>query len=60
MSAAYSLGAVVALPLVPYVNEVLGRRMAIIFGSILMVIGAVLQTASQNCASSFLRGSHET
>ncbi|KAJ7891146.1 hexose transporter [Mycena leptocephala] len=50
MSAAYSLGAVVALPLVPYVNDVLGRRMAIIFGSILMVIGAVLQTASQNFA----------
>ncbi|KAJ7694414.1 hexose transporter [Mycena rosella] len=50
MSAAYSLGAIVALPAVPYVNDVLGRRMAIIFGSILMVIGAALQTASQNFA----------
>ncbi|KAJ7351396.1 general substrate transporter [Mycena albidolilacea] len=48
MSAAYSLGAIVALPAVPYVNDVLGRRMAIIFGSILMLIGAALQTASQN------------
>ncbi|KAJ7174872.1 general substrate transporter [Mycena filopes] len=50
MSAAYSLGAIVALPAVPYVNDVLGRRMAIIVGSILMVIGAILQTASQNFA----------
>ncbi|KAJ7886890.1 general substrate transporter [Mycena olivaceomarginata] len=50
MSAAYSLGAIVALPAVPYVNDVLGRRMAIIFGSILMIIGAALQTASQNFA----------
>ncbi|KAJ7469024.1 general substrate transporter [Mycena latifolia] len=50
MSAAYSLGAIVALPVVPYVNDVLGRRMAIIFGSILMFIGAALQTASQNFA----------
>ncbi|KAJ7694432.1 hexose transporter [Mycena rosella] len=32
MSAAYSLGAIVALPAVSYVNDVLGRRMAIIFG----------------------------
>ncbi|KAJ7163513.1 general substrate transporter [Mycena crocata] len=48
MSAAYSLGAILALPAVPYVNDVLGRRMAIIFGSTLMGIGAILQTASQN------------
>ncbi|KAJ7590279.1 general substrate transporter [Mycena floridula] len=50
MSAAYSLGAIVALPLVPYVNDEWGRRRAIVFGSILMIIGAVLQTASQNFA----------
>ncbi|KAJ7200021.1 general substrate transporter [Mycena pura] len=50
MSAAYSLGAIVALPAVPYVNDVLGRRMAIIFGSVLMIIGAALQAASQNFA----------
>ncbi|KAJ6575915.1 hexose transporter [Mycena sp. CBHHK59/15] len=50
MSAAYSLGAIVALPAVPYVNDEWGRRRAILFGSILMVIGAVLQAASQNFA----------
>jgi MFS family permease len=49
MSAAYSLGAIVALPFVPTVTDRFGRRNAIIFGSIIMVIGAALQTASQNC-----------
>lgn len=51
MSAMYSLGAIAALPIVPFVTDTLGRRRAIIFGSILMIIGAVLQTASQNCES---------
>ncbi|KAF5371170.1 hypothetical protein D9758_004279 [Tetrapyrgos nigripes] len=50
MSAIYSLGAILALPAVPIVNDYLGRRMAIIFGSILMVIGASLQAAAQNFA----------
>ncbi|KAK7028338.1 hexose transporter [Favolaschia claudopus] len=50
MSAMYSLGAIAALPAVPYVNDALGRRRAILFGSILMFIGAALQTASQNFA----------
>ena len=49
MSAIYSLGAIVVLPFVPWVSDRLGRRWAIVFGSILMVIGAALQTASQNC-----------
>lgn len=53
MSAMYSLGGVIALPFVPYVTDNLGRRRAIILGSILMIIGAVLQTASQNCKLSF-------
>ncbi|KAF8967480.1 hexose transporter [Flammula alnicola] len=50
MSAMYSAGAIVALPFVPLVTDGLGRRWAIIFGSFLMIIGAVLQTASQNFA----------
>ncbi|KAK7453576.1 hypothetical protein VKT23_001459 [Stygiomarasmius scandens] len=50
MSAMYSLGAIVSLPFVPPVTDYLGRRMAIIFGSVLMVIGAALQTAAQNFA----------
>lgn len=50
MSAVYSLGAILALPAVPWVNDHLGRRRAIIFGSLLMVLGAALQAASQNFA----------
>ncbi|KAF9035343.1 general substrate transporter [Hymenopellis radicata] len=50
MSAIYSLGAIVVLPLVPWISDHLGRRMAIVFGSVLMIIGAALQTASQNFA----------
>jgi len=49
MSASYSLGAIVSLPLVPYVTDHLGRRWAIILGSIVMIIGSVIQAASQNC-----------
>ncbi|KAJ8455127.1 hypothetical protein ONZ45_g19042 [Pleurotus djamor] len=50
MSAMYSLGAIAALPFVPWVADTLGRRWAIILGSIIMIIGAVIQTASQNFA----------
>lgn len=46
MSAAYSLGAMVALPFVPTITDRFGRRFAITFGSVIMVIGAALQTAS--------------
>lgn len=46
----YSLGAIVVLPFVPYITDTLGRRNAIVFGSVLMIIGAAIQTAAQNCA----------
>jgi MFS family permease len=45
----YSLGAICALPLVPLVNDRLGRRTAVLFGSVLMVIGAALQASAVNC-----------
>ncbi|KAB5592657.1 MFS sugar transporter [Ceratobasidium theobromae] len=50
MSSMYSLGAICALPLVPIINDRLGRRAAIMFGSILMIIGAALQASSINYA----------
>ncbi|KAJ7746715.1 general substrate transporter [Mycena olivaceomarginata] len=50
MLAVYSLGAIIGFPAVPYVNDVLGRRMSIIIGSALMIIGATLQAAAQNFA----------
>lgn len=49
ISAMYSLGAILALPFVPFVTDNLGRRMAIVFGSILMILGALLQGFSKNC-----------
>ncbi|KAI0371438.1 hexose transporter [Pilatotrama ljubarskyi] len=50
LSALYSLGSICSLPIVPLVTDRFGRRWAIIFGSIIMVIGAALQTASQDFA----------
>ncbi|EPQ58903.1 general substrate transporter [Gloeophyllum trabeum ATCC 11539] len=50
MSALYSLGAVAALPFTPTISDRLGRRRSIVFGSVFMLIGAILQTASQNFA----------
>ena len=50
MGAIYSLGAICAVPFVAFVTDTWGRRFAILFGSIIMIIGAVLQMASQNCA----------
>ena len=49
LSALYSLGSICSLPFVPFVTDKLGRRWAILFGSIIMVIGAALQTAAQDC-----------
>lgn len=49
LSALYSLGSICSLPFVPFVTDRYGRRFAIIFGSIIMVIGSALQTASQDC-----------
>ncbi|KJA17706.1 hypothetical protein HYPSUDRAFT_46033 [Hypholoma sublateritium FD-334 SS-4] len=50
MSAIYSAGAIIALPFVPIITDGLGRRRSIAFGSIIMIIGATLQTASQSFA----------
>ncbi|KAF5322271.1 hypothetical protein D9619_000128 [Psilocybe cf. subviscida] len=50
MSAMYSAGAICSLPLVPLVADRLGRRWSIITGSLVMIVGAILQTASQDFA----------
>ncbi|PIL37643.1 MFS general substrate transporter [Ganoderma sinense ZZ0214-1] len=50
LSALYSLGSICSLPFVPVVTDRLGRRWAIVFGSVVMIIGAALQTASQDFA----------
>lgn len=49
MTAAYSLGCLLSLPFIPFVVERFGRRLAIVFGSCIMLVGVALQTAAQNC-----------
>jgi MFS family permease len=51
MSAAFSIGAACAVPFVPYVNDRWGRKVCIVFGSIIIAIGAILQTASVDSKS---------
>lgn len=50
INAAFSIGAVLSLPIVPYVNDRVGRKHSITIGSIILVVGVVLQTASVNVA----------
>ncbi|EOD45692.1 putative hexose transporter protein [Neofusicoccum parvum UCRNP2] len=42
------LGGLVALPVVPYCADILGRRMAIFIGCWIMIFGVALQSASVN------------
>jgi MFS family permease len=48
MNASYNLGGLITLPIVPYVNDKLGRKHSITLGSIILLIGVVLQSTSVN------------
>ena len=48
MSACYQLGSILAVPIAPWLNQRYGRRMAIFVGSVIMVIGAILQGFAQH------------
>lgn len=48
LSASYSLGAISSLPFVSLLSDHVGRRWSIIFGSLVMMAGAVLQCFSVN------------
>ncbi|KIW94392.1 uncharacterized protein Z519_04368 [Cladophialophora bantiana CBS 173.52] len=48
IAAAYSLGAICSLPFIPIVNEKLGRRGSIFLGSLIMVVGAIIQGLARN------------
>jgi MFS family permease len=48
MVAAFSFGSLIVLPFVPWVDDRFGRKRSILLGSIFLVIGVVLQTASIN------------
>ncbi|ETI29288.1 hypothetical protein G647_01741 [Cladophialophora carrionii CBS 160.54] len=48
IAAAYSLGAILSLPFIPIVNDLLGRRGSIFGGSCIMIVGALVQGFSRN------------
>lgn len=47
-NAIQSIGAFCAIPLAPYVADGLGRKAGIIVGAIIVLVGAILQTCTQN------------
>lgn len=49
-SAIFSVGSIVAIPIVPYIADILGRKMGIMIGCIIMLLGVVIQSAAQNIA----------
>ncbi|KAE8147157.1 general substrate transporter [Aspergillus avenaceus] len=50
LGAAYNLGAILALPFVPWINQRFGRRWTIFFGSCISLVGALLQGFSNGVA----------
>ncbi|KAM0251880.1 hypothetical protein ACHAQJ_007993 [Trichoderma viride] len=50
IAAAYSLGAILSLPFIPIINDKYGRRWSIVGGSVVMIIGALIQGFSQHVA----------
>ncbi|KAM0241495.1 hypothetical protein ACHAP5_007534 [Fusarium lateritium] len=47
-SASYNLGGLATLPFVPYVVDKIGRRHSITLGSLILIVGTVLQVCSIN------------
>lgn len=48
LNAMYSLGALMAIPFIPSVSQYLGRRWSIMAGSLILCLGAGLQTGARN------------
>lgn len=48
ISSCYQLGSILAVPIAPYLNQRYGRRWSIMIGSLIMVVGAILQGFSQH------------
>lgn len=48
VAAAYSLGAILSVPFVPIVAQKFGRRWSIMLGSMIMVLGSILQGFAVN------------
>ncbi|KAK4890201.1 hypothetical protein LTR27_011083 [Elasticomyces elasticus] len=48
ISSSYQLGSIVAVPIAPWFNNRFGRRWSILVGSVVMMIGALIQGFSQH------------
>jgi len=48
VSSCYQLGSILAVPIAPWFNQKFGRRWAIMTGSLIMVLGAILQGFAQH------------
>jgi sugar porter (SP) family MFS transporter len=48
LNAIMSVGSIVALPITPYIADILGRRIGIIVGCLIMIVGVVLQSIGAN------------
>lgn len=48
LTAAYSIGAVISLPPVPWVNDRFGRKACLLTGTLIMITGSILQGAAVN------------
>jgi MFS family permease len=48
LNAIMPVGSLVALPVCPYIADILGRRTGVMIGCVIMIIGVVLQSISIN------------
>jgi MFS family permease len=48
VTASFNIGAVAGIPLIPYINDRFGRKACILFGSVLIAAGAIIQTLAVN------------
>lgn len=55
LTALYSIGSIASLPITPYIADHFGRRMPIIMGCIIMVVGAGVQGGAHNLSSELIR-----
>lgn len=48
MNACYQLGTILAVPIAPWLNQRYGRRWSVMSGSLIMMVGAILQGFAQH------------
>ncbi|KZS92516.1 hexose transporter [Sistotremastrum niveocremeum HHB9708] len=48
LNAIQNIGSIATLPIIPYINDGVGRRLTVFIGALIMVAATVIQTASQS------------